>query len=155
MNQMTTVVLLTTALGGCVMPTPGGGSSSAPLQNIAAVSVAPNNAEVAENVESALPFVGLLLSEIACLPPGDFTWGRRLPRYSTPDSYLNRFVAPWVGMQTNRSRCLKVVTVQGWQMKTKNSLLFSALYVSPSSGESRWQSYLLIRDPSGQWQAYF
>ena len=119
-----------------------------PKQNVSAVTMMPNNNSLLANkMNEIMPLITDALSDAAC--------GKNLQRYATADSYMNNYANVFMGMQYNKSACLTIVRTGAWNMKAKNAISFSAIFESPSSGESRSRDYLLIQQADGSWLFHF
>lgn len=143
------VAVIAASLYGCV---------SNPPQTVAEttfnpVYAMPSDALLMVDVNSARPMVNNMLQTIACERDPYNT--SRLVRFATPDSYLNRFAHPKLGMRHHRAGCLDVLSVEGWQRAAKNAIRFSAKFVSPESGEGAMTNFLLYRQLDGRWLASF
>ena len=51
----------------------------------------------------------------------------------------------------DKSTCVSVLRIQGWEMPAKNVLRFEVVYVSDSSGESTKGLYEIVKQSSGEW----
>lgn len=82
------------------------------------------------------------------------TYGRgsRLNIYGAPGRDFSYADGVMMSMPYHdKSRCLSVLRLQGWDMPAKNALRFEVVYVSDSSGESQKRNHELVKQPTGEW----
>lgn len=114
----------------------------------------PSELSLVADVNSAKPMVNSMLQVVACdrNTAGVVTG---LSRFATPDSHINRFVNPKIGMQHHRNGCLNVSYVEGWKRVAKHAMTFTARFVSPESDESSMAHFILYKQSDGRWLAAF
>jgi len=119
-----------------------------------ALKVKGNNAALVNAIAEASESISGFIKIQTCIM--DDRRGALLNIYAAPgtDEYNPMFypMYPAGRMQYHdKSSCVSVVRMNGWEMPAKNALKFEVVYVSDSSGESVKEQHLLVKQSSGEW----
>lgn len=111
-------------------------------------------AAIAADRQSAAQLIADLVKTSACATDGrawnKFNRVNEKPRTYTTD---NRNSVPMLQTQYhNKAQCLDVIRIDEWSKPAKNALHFKVRMISAQSDEAASQTFLLVRQPTNEWQ---
>jgi len=108
------------------------------------------NERIRKLVTEASPAIAVFIERLSCL--ANSTGARALNEYAAPGTNFASRGYPMVNTHYHdRSACMTVLRVQGWNAPANNALRFEVVYKADDSGETVKETHEAIKQPDGVW----